>query len=187
MKTIDELHLHILKYIQGNFSHLDMAVLKEEIEKLEAGDVYVEIGVDEGRSARAAHEFAEDFVFKIFIDIHDVVPQPPITIGRAPFMEQEGMIGIGKKGFYIHGDADLFGGLFHQKRFNNIKFVNLLFIDGHHDYESVKMNTQIWEPLMMPGSTILFHDYDHPESKIWLDEHFPKKEVLHNKMVRVRL
>ena len=186
MKTIEELDVHIYKQIQGVFSTVDMQVLKEEIEKLQPGDVYVEIGVDEGRSARVAHEYANPSVYKFYIDIHDVPPHS-VSIGRGPWMEQEGMVGIDKKGFFIHGDADLFGGLFHQQIFNNVKFVDLMFIDGHHDYESVKMNTQIWEPLMKPGSTILFHDYDHPDTKRWLDERYgDNKEVLHSKIVRVR-
>jgi len=141
-----------------------------------------EIGVDEGRSARVSHEYAHPDVLKIWIDIHDPLPHK-LSIGRAPWMEQEGMVGLDKKGFYVHGDADNFAMIFDRK-----PFVNLMFIDGHHDYESVKMNTFMWTPLMKKGSTILYHDYDHPESKIFLDEHYGKnKEVLHDKIVRVRL
>ena len=176
-KTIPELDAHIAKYVQGGFGQADMAVLKEEIEKLEPGDVYVEIGVDEGRSARVAHEYCHPDVYRVFIDIHDHGPVEGVTISRATFMEQEGMVGLGKRGFYIHGDADefmpLFGGM-----------VDLIFIDGHHDYESVKQNTLKWEPI---SRVMLFHDYDHPDTKRWLDEHYgDNKEVLHNKIVRVR-
>ena len=65
--------------------------------------------------------------------------------------------------------------------------VDLLFIDGSHDYDSVKSDTLLWEPKVMRGGTILFHDYDHPDTKRWLDERYGnKKEVLHNKIVRVR-
>ena len=184
MMTIEELDKHIAKYIQGGFNSADMAVLKEEIEKLKPGDVYVEIGVDEGRSARVAHEYAHPNVFKIYIDIHD--PDTHSTsIGRRKWMEQEKMVGLGIKGFYIHGDADEFIKLFLNN--DSRKFISLMFIDGHHDYESIKQNTLMWEPFIKGKGIILFHDYDHPDTKRWLDEHYAnKKEVLHNKMVRVR-
>ena len=91
-KTIKELGEYIAKYIQGGFGPADMAVLKEEIEKLEPGDVYVEIGVDEGRSARVAHEYAKEGVYKVWIDIHDPIHTPGLN--RAEFMEQEKMVGL---------------------------------------------------------------------------------------------
>ena len=181
--NVNDLHIHILKYIQGGFSESDMEVMREEIEKLEPGDVYVEIGVDEGRSARVAHEYAKEGIFKIWIDIHDVVPHS-LSIGRAPWMEHEGMVGIGKTGFYIHGDADQFAKLFDKP------FVNLMFIDGHHGYDDVKKNTLMWEPLMKKGSTILFHDIDYPGGvPVWLDDHYGKGkwENCHGKIGRVRL
>ena len=171
--STEELAKYIDGKIQGVFGNLEIGVLKEEIEKLLPNDVYVEIGTDEGRSARVAHEYANPKVFKVFIDIHDPTP-------RGPFMESEGMVGIDKPSFWVHGDADLFAKLFN-------KTVDLLFIDGHHDYESVKKNTEMWEKKVIPGGVILFHDYDHPETKIWLDEHYgDNKEVIGNKIVRVK-
>lgn len=176
---IDELDQYIGSKIQGVFSKADMAVLKEEIEKLVPGNVYVEIGTDEGRSARVAHEYAKEGVYKVWIDINDPGPISGITVGRGKFMQNEGMVGLGKKGFWVHGDADEFVPLF-------LPDIKLLFIDGHHDYESVKNNTLKWEK-RVKGGTILFHDYDHPDTKRWLDEHYGlNKEVLHNKIVRVK-
>lgn len=167
--TPHDLHLHITKHIQGVFSELDMEVLRDEIKKLQSGDVYVEVGVDEGRSARVAHEYADPDVFKLYIDIHNVDPHP-LSIGRGKWMEQEGMVGIGKKGFFIHGDADLFPNWIMSKH----PFVNLIFLDPHHDYESIKSATLAWEPFVMPGGTMLFHDTDHTETHQFLDDHFGK-------------
>lgn len=185
MKSIPELDAHIAKHIQGGFGPADMAVMKEECEKLKPGDVYVEIGVDEGRSARVAHEYCSEGVYKIFIDIHDPTHTP--NLNRAEFMEQEGMVGLGKKGFYVHGDADEFRDCIDimQEDYEKKPFIKLLFIDGHHDYDSIKKNTLQWEALV--DGIILFHDYDHPDTKRWLNEHYrDNKEVLHNKIVRVR-
>lgn len=192
--TIEELDKHIAKYIQGGFGPADMAVMKEECEKLKPGDIYVEIGVDEGRSARVAHEYAPEGVYKIYIDIHDPQGVEGITIGRARWMEQEGMVGIGKKGFYIHGDADEFAKFIesinndsHDPSYPN-EFIDLIFIDGHHDYESVKNNTIYWEPFMKEGSTMLFHDTDYPDGVLkWLNEHYKDNwENCHGKVGRVR-
>ena len=84
MKTFEELDAWITKHIQGNFNEFE--VLKPEVEKLEPGDIYLEVGVDEGKSFRVAHEYAKLGVFKIGIDIHDHDGVPGITIGRAKFM-----------------------------------------------------------------------------------------------------
>lgn len=176
--TVPELDAWILKQVQGVFGQQDMDVMKREIEKLDNGQIYLEVGVNEGRSFGVASHYAKDGVYIIGVDIIDVPPHE-YSIGRAPFM-QNTMVGIGKRGFYVHGDADEFANLFCRK-------VDLLFIDGHHDYDSVKANTLKWEPKVAPGGTILFHDYDHPETKRWLDEHYgDDKEVFNLKIVKVR-
>lgn len=196
MKSISELNQYITQHIQGVFSESDMAVLKEEIEKLKPGDVYVEIGVDEGRSARVAHEYAHPDVYKLYIDIHDV-DSHQVSLGRGPWMEQEGMVGIGKKGFFVHGDADEFG-RFIADNFgveagllstDPPELVDLIFLDPHRDYESIKSATLAWEQFMKIGSTMLFHDTDHPETFKWLNDHFGegKWEALHGKIGIVRL
>lgn len=184
MKSINELHLHINKYIQGVFSEEDMALLKEHIEKLEPDDVYVEIGVDEGRSARVAHEYAHPDVYKIYIDINNVDPHA-VSIGRGRWMQQEGMVGIGKRGFFIHGDGDVFGELINDFA---PPFVKLIFLDPHHDYESIKSATLAWEKLMVSDGVMLFHDIDHAETRQWLDDHYGKNgwEEHHGKMGIVR-
>lgn len=168
-KNIEELDKYISNNIQGVFSPTDMQVMKEEAEKLKPGDVYVEVGVDEGRSARVLHEYAHPDVYKLYIDINNVDPHK-VSIGRGKWMQQEGMVGIGKKGFFIHGDADIFQGWFPSV----LKFVNLIFLDPHHDYESIKSATLAWEPFMKRDSTMLFHDTDHPETYKFLDDHFGK-------------
>lgn len=182
MKTIDELDKYIASFIQGGFGQADMAVMKEECEKLKPGDVYVEIGVDEGRSARVAHEYCPEGVYKIFIDIHDHGPVPNVTVSRAVFMEQEGMVGLRKKGFYIHGDADEFATLL-------LVPVSLLFIDGHHSCKDVEKNTKMWNHLVKKGGTIIYHDIDHPGVLEHLNTYYGKGkwENCHGKIGRVRL
>jgi predicted O-methyltransferase YrrM len=44
--------------------------------------------------------------------------------------------------------------------------IDLLFIDGNHDYEAVLQDYEQWSPLLKPGGTIAFHDVvlgDNPD------------------------
>lgn len=43
------------------------------------------------------------------------------------------------------------------KHFN--KKISLLFIDGCHEYQSVKQDFLLWSPLIVKGGFIAFHDY----------------------------
>lgn len=180
---IEDLSNHINDHIQGMFGPADMEVMKEEIEKLKPGDIYLEIGVDEGRSMAVAHHYAKKGVFIIGIDIHDVYVHSA-SMGRGAFAEQEEIMGFQKNGFFIHGDADVFAQFW-------TKPISLMFIDGGHDYFEVKKNTEMWEPHMKKGGTILFHDIDYhpPGVKGWLDDHYGKGkwEALHGKIGRVRV
>lgn len=50
--------------------------------------------------------------------------------------------------------------------------IDLLFIDGDHNYEAVKRDFEIFEPLVRPGGMIVFHDilyrYDDGDvPKLW--------------------
>ena len=147
-----------------------MDVFREEVGKLEPGQVYFEVGVDEGKSMTVAYLLAKPGVYIVGCDIHDVPPHS-VSKGRGPWAEAIGMVGINKPGFFIHGDADLFAGFWNTP-------IDLLFIDGHHNYESVKNNTLMWEPNMKEGGVILFHDYDHGEVKQWLNEKYgDRKEI----------
>ena len=37
--------------------------------------------------------------------------------------------------------------------------IRLLFIDGHHEYDSVKKDFCLWSPFVQEGGIIVFHDY----------------------------
>ncbi len=182
MKDVEELDLYIRSKIQGMFGPADMAVLKEEIEKLKPGQVYLEIGVDEGRSMYVAHYYAKPGVFIFGVDIHNVDVHS-MSVGRGVFAESENVIGTNQYGFFIHGDADILAKVWNTP-------IDLIFIDGGHDYEEVKLNTLMWEPFMKKGSTMLFHDIDYmaPGVTGWLNDHYGKGswEALHGKIGRVR-
>lgn len=52
--------------------------------------------------------------------------------------------------------------------------VDLLFIDGLHDAESVTLDLKRWTPRMNPGGLIIGHDYNQPQVKTAVDDFFPE-------------
>jgi len=184
MLSVSELDQWIGERIQGGFGQADMAIMKEEIEKLNPGDVYVEIGVDEGRSFTTAAHYAKEGVWIVGVDYID----PP---ARNKYMNPPtgdngwnptgtGLISLGAPHIYMHGDANMVAKLFNQP-------ISLLFIDGDHSYEGVQKDHNSWVPKVKKGGTVLYHDYDHPDTKQFLDDIYgDKKEICHGKIVRVR-
>ncbi|WP_159012876.1 class I SAM-dependent methyltransferase [Acidisoma sp. S159] len=61
--------------------------------------------------------------------------------------------------------------------------IDMIHIDGAHDYEGVLADLERWWPLLKPGAVVVMDDYD-PSGKIWpsvrqaVDEFTAKKEVL---------
>lgn len=44
----------------------------------------------------------------------------------------------------------------------NDTWIDMVFIDANHSYESVKSDIEAWTPLVRVGRIIGGHDYDHP-------------------------
>jgi hypothetical protein len=62
--------------------------------------------------------------------------------------------------------------------------VGLLWIDGDHSYEGVKQDVELWEPHLIDGGVIAFHDsFGEPvkrllREKIYGNDHFYKQGVV---------
>jgi hypothetical protein len=186
--TLEEIEHYADSKIQGVFDQENIRLLKEELGKLEAGQIYVEIGVDEGKSFYVASKLAKPGVLRIGIDINDpgeaFVKGEKVSIGRRDFFKQEGLVGLGKDAFFVHGDADIFAKVFKQP------FVDLIFIDGYHNYASVRKDVDMWLPLMKLHAVMLFHDYIDPNSdgvKPVVDETFGDKVEVIGEMARIKL
>jgi MMP 1-O-methyltransferase len=73
------------------------------------------------------------------------------------------------------------------------KPVELLFVDGDHKYEAVKLDFELWYPKLLDGGTIAFHDRNSSGPRRLIDEsvrassHFrelgTKVEILYAKKV----
>lgn len=58
--------------------------------------------------------------------------------------------------------------------------VNMVFIDGDHEYSMVKWDIESWRPLVADGGLICGHDYLWPGVNKAVAELLPKHRFLHN-------
>lgn len=120
-----------LKANPGAFSTFDSAIVVPEVEKLEPGQVYLEVGVDRGKSLSIAKMVAKDGVEIHGVDLRDG-PEIPDTV-------------------FHNVDSTTF---------QLGKEVNVIFIDGDHSYEGCKADIDNWYPQMAKGGVMCFHDCD---------------------------
>lgn len=128
MKNLDELDM---KAHPGAFSTFDMEVLVPEVEKLKPGQVYLEVGVDRGKSLSVARMVAEKGVEVWGVDLR---PDPEVD-GTNFIRDDSTKVKLDKK-------------------------VDVIFIDGDHSYEGCKADIDNWYPQMAESGVMLFHDCD---------------------------
>lgn len=119
----------------GAFSEYDAEVLVPEVMKLEPGQIYLEVGVDKGKSLSIAKMVAKEGVEICGVDLE---ADPKV----------EGTI-------FTQGDS--------VEVANNMtpgKKISVLFIDGDHSYEGCKRDINAWYPFMKEDGVMLFHDCD---------------------------
>lgn len=124
-----------LKANPGAFSTFDMEFMEPYVEKLEPGQIYLEIGVDKGKSLSVAKMVAKRGVVVIGIDLRE----DPKVRGTT---------------FAQMNSQDL-------ATPNRLKYhPDILFIDGDHTYEGCGADIFAWYPWMQPNGIIFFHDCD---------------------------
>lgn len=122
-----------LKARPGAFSTYDMEVLVPEVQLLKAGQIYLEVGVDKGKSLSVARMVADKGVEVYGVDVRE----DPEVAGTN----------------FIHKRSDLAA-----KQWKGT--VDVLFIDGDHSYEGCKTDIDSWYPHMAEHGVMLFHDCD---------------------------
>lgn len=115
----------------GAFSTFDAAVLVPEVEKLKLGQVYLEVGVDKGKSLSIAKMVAKEGVHIVGVDLRDD-PKVPGT----DFLQED------------------------STQASYPLPINVIFIDGDHSYEGCKADIDNWYPQMVKNGVMLFHDCD---------------------------
>jgi len=150
---------YISSKIHGAFSSMDMVVLTDYVKKLKRGEIYLEVGVDYGKSAATAVFQAPEGVKFYFIDIVDreVRSDYPDLLSRKKFFETEGFNTVGN---FIQADANYIAKIWSLHPRGATEELSLIFIDGDHTYEGCKANIESWVPFLKSGGDMLFHDYD---------------------------
>lgn len=133
--------------IQGAFSAFDMQALDTGCQRLKKGDVYVEVGTQNGRSAYVANCFLPKGVDCTAVDIVDASAGPD-TMSRKDFFDT-----YLPNWKFIHMSSEKA-----SKTWN--KPIDMLFIDADHSYEMVKLDVDSWSPFVKSGGYIFFHDAD---------------------------
>lgn len=134
-------HIIARDWATGAFSEHDQRVFVPHIQKLKPGDIYLEVGVDCGKSLAVAYLTSVPGVKIYGVDIVDKPER------------QELFKKLGKDAVFIHEDSQETA-----KTWDNGK-ISLLLIDGNHYYEPVKADINSWYPHMKPGGQIFFHDF----------------------------
>jgi len=65
-----------------------------------------------------------------------------------------------------------------SKKFLN-NSIDMVYIDGNHDYEYVKFDIETWYPKIINGGILSGHDYSdvHPGTKLAIDEFIAKRKI----------
>lgn len=136
--------------IAGAFSRFDMEALKTGTDRLKAGDKYVEVGVQNGRSSFVAGMLLPKGVKMTCVDIRDA-SEGPDTWSRAKFFKWSGLDDIAT---FVHAPS-------HEaaEKWDGSP-IAMMFIDGDHSYEGVKLDVDSWSPYVKKGGHIYFHDAD---------------------------
>ena len=118
----------------GAFSTLDAEVLVPEVEKLMDNEIYLEIGVDKGKSLYIARSVAKPEVIVCGVDIKE----SPNVVNTT----------------HYQGDSKQIALVWDKWK------ISVLFIDGDHSYKGCKADIDAWYPHMKKNGVMLFHDHD---------------------------
>ncbi len=143
-----ELQKHCNQLGFGGWLHLwDIEHIYKEVSKLEAGQVYLEIGVARGQSLAIASLAAKPGVQVYGIDIINWSDRDENIKKLLDIYDKHA------KWNFIEGDSQV------EARAWQLP-IDVLFIDGDHAYEGVKKDIISWFPHVKSGGTIMFDDFN---------------------------
>lgn len=122
---------------------------------VKSGSVIVEIGAYRGRSAIALAYGARDGVTVYSVDPHEEHEISGLSFGMADnqaFMQNVSRAGMGTKVCVVALRS------IEALVIKRLHPVGLVFIDGAHDYHSVKVDTLMWGDALEVGGLLAIHD-----------------------------
>lgn len=119
--------------LPGSFSAYDMACLFPALKTMTKDDVYLEVGVQYGRSLNFARKYSKGDIFGIDIDDSNY----------------QGVNGAN----FIYASSN-------EAVKHWTLPIKVLFIDGDHSYEGAKDDLDNFLPFVVKGGWVLFHDCD---------------------------
>lgn len=128
----------------GAFSTLDMEVLVPEVQKLNAGEIYLEIGTDKGKSLSIARMVIPENINIYAIDLN-YTDELKEYLKKNPDIE------------FFWMSSKTASDVWKER---NMPKIYLLFIDGDHSYLGCKLDIESWFPHMAKNGIMLFHDHD---------------------------
>lgn len=143
------------KAIPGWMSQRELRWLAEQAQQ---ASVIVEIGCSRGRSTRALGDHTTGTVYSIdpWLD----VPQRPKGYGEQAYQLAQtylaDLIAAGRVHLLRGRSADMVASLS-----DVAGTVDLVFIDGDHDYAAVRADIDAYRPLLRPSGVLSGHDYNH--------------------------
>jgi len=133
----------------------------------------VEVGCWMGRSTRALADNTPGLVYAV-----DFWPREPEAFQR---FGQNLVDLLNKKVFVVHMPSIDAANLFIAAK----QKVDMVFIDGNHDYEYVSEDIRLWRQVLEPGGLLCGHDYADPGTVDYtpsvnraVDEQVPDVQVL---------
>lgn len=159
-------------HIEGMVDRDELEVLNKYAAKVSDKGIIVDIGTADGKSA-----FSLALVSKPTVSVY--------TIDITAF-----------ESYYKHlANLELEDKLFHIEAKSQdiydewIKPIDMIFIDGDHEYEGIKEDIVGWVPYVRPNGIVAFHDYGNPNFEVTeaIDEFEGKlfKKIEQHKLVYI--
>ncbi|MDD5015245.1 MAG: class I SAM-dependent methyltransferase [Atribacterota bacterium] len=170
--NIDE----IISLINGHTSKENLKLLIGYSKKVPDGGVIVDIGTCEGRSC-----IAMALNSKPKVKVYTIDPNQNLN-----FVKHKNELELQRKiNAFKYPSQELYQEWRHP--------IDLLFVDGRHDYTGVKEDVEGWSPLVKSGGFCIFHDYELYRDSVGkaIDEgegrHYKKVKIENNIYVGERL
>lgn len=137
-------------------SHSEIDLLTELTQKLPPKPLIINIGAGVGTSALTFLSARPDSMVLTSEINYPAHPYGGVE-NEIGILHRAGFMGLGRYD-YIVGDSVVTG-----RNYKGPK-VDLLFIDGNHDYEGCLGDIQVWWPHLKVGGYVAIHDYDKVEA-----------------------